>query len=343
MVRLAAPGESTMKAAYFDGIGTPDVIRYGEVPSPEPKAGEVLVRVAAACVNPLDVYIRAGLVKMPTPFPFVPGADLAGTVESVGPDCKRFKVGDRVWGSNQGMLGRQGTFAEFSAVNEEFLYELPKGVPEQTAASLALVGITAHLGLFWRGGIRAGDSVFVNGGTGGVGLCVIQMAKKAGAKVVATVGSAAKADLAREFGADTTVNYKTDDVVHAVKEATGGKGVDVFYETQPPTDFAPAVEMTAPRGRIIVMAGRNAKPVLPNGAFYVKGLQLLGFAMFNCTPDEQRACANDMNRWMAEGTLRPHIGRVFPFSEAAKAHQLQEENTLGKSGTLSGKIVLVPG
>jgi NADPH2:quinone reductase len=161
--------------------------------------------------------------------------------------------------------------------------------------------------------------------------------------VIATVGSGQKAALAKDFGADAVINYKTDDVVHAVKDATAGKGVDIYYETQPPTDFAPAIEMMAPRGRIIVMAGRNAKPVLPNGAFYVKGLQLLGFAMFNCTPEEQRACANDMNAWMANGLLKPHVGKVFPFSEAAAAHQLQEQNTLGKAGTLSGKIVLVPG
>ncbi len=332
-----------MHAAYYDGIGTPEVIHYGEIATPEPKPGEVLVRVSAASVNPLDVYIRGGLVKMPTPFPFVPGADLAGTVEAVGTGCKRFKIGDRVWGSNQGMLGRQGTFAEFAAVNEDFLYPLPDGVPEQTAAALALVGITAHLGLFWRGNLQAGQTVFVNGGTGGVGLCVIQMAKIAGAKVIATVGSEAKATLAKQFGADATINYKTDDIIHAVKDATAGRGIDVYYETQPPTDFAPTVEMMAPRGRIIVMAGRNAEPTLPNGAFYVKGLQLLGFAMFNCTPEEQRACAEDMNRWMKAGTLKPHIGKVFPFRDASAAHQLQEENTLGKAGTLSGKIVMVPG
>jgi NADPH2:quinone reductase len=332
-----------MKAAYFDGIGTPDVIHYGDLATPEPKAGEVLVRVAAASVNPLDVYIRGGMVNMHLPFPFIPGADLAGPVEAVGPSCSRFKVGDRVWGSNQGMLGRQGTFAEFAAVREDFLYPLPAGVPEQTAAALALVGITAHLGLFWRGNLKAGETVFINGGTGGVGLCVVQMAKLSGAKVIATVGSEEKAKLARQFGADATINYKSQDVAKEVKEATAGKGIDIYYETQPPTDFGPTVEMMAPRGRIIVMAGRSAKPTLPNGAFYVKCLQLQGFAMFNCTPDEQRACADDMNVWMAKGTLKPLIGKVFPLSQAKDAHELQEQNTLRKAGTLSGKIVVVPG
>ena len=138
------------------------------------------------------------------------------------------------------------------------------------------------------------------------------------------------------------VNYKTDDVATAVKAATEGRGVDVWFETLPPTDFDRTIDLMAPRGRIVVMAGRQAKPVFPNGAFYVKGLSLFGFVMFAMTPDEQRRCAEEMNRWMAEGKLKALIGRVFPFSDAASAHKLQEENTLGKQGTLSGKIILIP-
>lgn len=331
-----------MKAAYIETTGGPEVIRYGDLPTPEPQAGEVRVQVAAAALNPVDTYIRAGLVAMPLPKPFVPGCDLAGTVDAVGPGVTRFKVGDRVWGSNQGLLGRQGTFAEYCCANEGFVYPLPASVKETDAAALALVGITAHLGLFWRTNLRAGETVFVNGGTGGVGMCVVQMAKAVGAKVVTTVGNAAKAQLASELGADTVLNYKTDDVVQGVKEATGGKGVDVYFETLPPTDFDKTVEVMAPRGRVVVMAGRQARPVFPNGPFYVKGLSLFGFVMFAMTPDEQRACANDMNTWMASGALRAVIGRTFPLSETAAAHQLQEENTLGKAGTLTGKVVVVP-
>ena len=168
------------------------------------------------------------------------------------------------------------------------------------------------------------------------------MAKAVGAKVITTVGSAEKADLAREFGADTVVNYKTEDVSAAVKAATGGRGVDIWYEPLPPSDFERTIDLMAPRGRIVVMAGRQAKPVFPNGPFYVKGLSLFGFVMFAMTPDEQRICAEAMNRWMADGKLKAMIGRVFPFSQAVAAHKLQEENTLGKAGTLSGKIVLIP-
>jgi NADPH2:quinone reductase len=332
-----------MKAAYYDTTGTPDVIRYGDLPTPDPQAGEVRVRVAAASLNPVDTYIRGGIVSMPLPKPFIPGCDLAGTVDAVGPGVTRFKVGDRVWGSNQGLLGRQGTFAEFCVTGEQWLYPLPNGVTAADAAALALVGITAHLGLFWRTALKPGETVFVNGGTGGVGACVVQMAKAVGAKVVTTVGSAAKAQQAADLGADVVLNYKTDDVVQGLKDATAGRGADVFFETLPPTDLDRTVEMMAPRGRIVVMAGRQARPVWPNGPFYVKGLSLFGFVMFAMTADEQRACANDMNTWMASGALLAVIGRTFPLSEASAAHQLQEENTLGKKGTLSGKIVVVPG
>lgn len=332
-----------MKAAFYDATGGPEVIQFGDLPTPDPAAGEVRVKVTAAALNPVDTYIRAGKVAMPLPRPFIPGCDLSGLVEAVGVGVKRFKPGDRVWGSNQGLLGRQGTFAEYCCAHEDFLYPLPVGVSESDAAALALVGITAHLGLFWRTKLMAGETVFVNGGTGGVGMCVVQMAKATGATVITTVGSAEKSELAKQLGADTVINYKTTDVPRAVKEATDGKGVDVYFETLPPTDFDATVDVMANRGRVVVMAGRQARPVFPNGPFYVKGLSLFGFVMFAMTADEQRACANDMNSWAASGQLRPLIGKTFPLSEAAAAHRLQEENTVGKAGTLVGKVLVVPG
>jgi NADPH2:quinone reductase len=331
-----------MKAAYLEAPGAPEVIRYGELPTPEPGPGEVRVKVAAAAVNPIDTYIRAGMVKMNLPTPFIPGCDLAGTVDAIGPGATRFKPGDRVWGSNQGLLGRQGTFAEYCCAGEEWLYSLPDGVRFEDAAAIALVGITAHLGLFFRTDLKAGETVFVNGGSGGVGGAVVQMAKAVGARAITTVGSAEKAKIARDLGADQVINYKTDDVAAAVKSATDGKGVNVWYETQPPTDLDRTFELMAPWGRIVVMAGRQARPAFPNGMFYVKGLALYGFAMFNAPAELQRKCAEDINRWLKEGKLRPVIGKVFPLSEAAAAHRLQEENTLGKAGTLAGKIIVVP-
>ena len=330
-----------MKAAFLDNPGPPDVIRYGDLPDPEPGPGEVRVKVAAVAVNPIDTYIRSGAVAANLPKPFIPGCDLAGVVDKVGAGASRFKVGDRVWGSNQGLLGRQGTFAEFCCPNEDFLYPTPAGVKDEDAVALALVGITAHLGLFQNAGLKAGEWVFVNGGTGGVGSAVVQMAKAAGAHVVTTVGSDEKAKLARGLGADVVLNYKTEDVPVKVK-AVAGAGINVWYETLPPTDLERTIGMMAPRGRIVVMAGRAARPIFPNGPFYVKGLSMHGFAMFNATPAEQRACADDINRWLAAGKLKANIGRRFKLSEAAAAHRLQEENTLKAAGTLTGKIVLTP-
>ena len=331
-----------MKAAYLETTGAPDVLQYGDLPTPEPKPGEVRVRVLAAAVNPIDTYIRAGMVNMALPKPFIPGCDLAGVVDAVGPGTVRLQVGDRVWGSNQGLLGRQGTSAEYACVGEQWLYPTPDGVPDEQAAACALVGITAHLGLFECARLRAGETVFVNGGTGGVGMMVIQMAKATGAKVVTTVGSFKKAELARDLGADAVIDYNTEDVMARVKEATAGAGIQVWYETQPPTDLDKTIECMAPRGRIIVMAGRAARPVFPNGPFYVKGLSLHGFAMFNATPDEQRVCGADIAQWLGRGKLKALIGKRLPLSGAAAGHQLQEENTLKKSGTLTGKIVILP-
>jgi NADPH2:quinone reductase len=331
-----------MKAAFIEATGGPEVIRYGDLPRPEPRAGEVLARVAAVAVNPIDLYLRAGTVPMKLPQPFVIGCDLAGTVEALGPGARRFRVGDRVWGSNQGLLGRQGTFAEYAAVPEDYLYPTPAGVSDTDAAAAALVGITAHLGLFRCAHLQAGEWVFVNGGTGGVGSMVVQMAKAVGARVITTVGSPEKAELCRRWRADRVANYKTDDVPAAVREATGDQGVQVWYETQREPDFERTIPLLAKRGRMVVMAGRQARPAFPVGPFYVKDLALYGFAMFNATPDEQRRCADDINRWLAEKKLQVPIGRTFRLSEAAAAHRLLEENTLHKAGTLTGKILLVP-
>ena len=331
-----------MKAAFIETTGTPDAIRYGDLPKPSPGPNEVLVRVGAVAVNPIDLYVRAGTVAMKLPMPFVIGCDLAGTVEAVGPGTTRFKAGDRVWGSNQGLLGRQGTFAEYANVHEDWLYPTPANVADTVVAASALVGITAHLGLFDRHTTKAGETVFVNGGTGGVGAMVVQMAKAVGARVATTVGSEEKAQLCRSWGADCVLNYKTEDVNAGIRSFSEGKGVNVWYETQREPDYFRIVDLMAPRGRIIIMAGRLAQPLFPHGPFYVKGLAMYGFAMFNMPPADQRRSSEDINRWLSEGKLNPPIGKTFPLAEAAAAHRLLEENTLQKAGSLTGKIVLTP-
>jgi NADPH:quinone reductase len=330
-----------MKAAYIQKPGPPESIVYADLPQPQPTGSQVLVKVGAVAVNPIDTYIRSGTVKMPLPSPFIVGCDLAGTVEAIGPDAKRFKSGDRVWGSNQGLFGRQGTFAEFAAVHECWLYSTPANVPDEHAAAVALVSITAAVGLLHYAELQTGEALFINGGSGGVGSMVVQMAKAIGAKAITTAGSEPKIKKCLELGADRAINYKTEDVAAEVKKFVPG-GLNVYWETLREPDFDKAVDLLAPRGRMLIMAGRDARPVFPVGPFYVKNCSLFGFAMFNATPDEQRACAEQINRWLTAGQLKACIDRVLPLSQTVAAHKLQEESTLAKSGALAGKIVLKP-
>jgi NADPH2:quinone reductase len=330
-----------MFAAYIEQTGPPEVIQYGELPQPQIGPGQALVKIGAVAVNPIDTYIRNGANYWPLPKQFIIGADFAGEVVQVGADVTTVKVGDRVWGSNQGLMGRQGCFAEFAAVDADLLYPTPKEVTDEAAAASALVGITAHLGLFQRAQLKAGETIFVNGGSGGVGSVVVQMAKATGAKVIATAGSPEKVAAVKALGADLVLNYKIDDITAAVQKFSPG-GVNVYWETVREPEFEKLVPLLAERGRIILMAGRDAKPTFPVGPFYVKGCSLLGFVMFKATPAEQHICAGDISRWLANGMLKAHIGKVLPLSQAAEAHRLQEENTLRKSNTLCGKIVLKP-
>jgi NADPH2:quinone reductase len=332
-----------MKAAFIRETGSPSVIEYGELPTPEPRANEVLVKVGAVSVNPIDTYIRAGQVAMASKFPYIIGCDLAGTVVKVGSEAKRFSVGERVWGSNQGLFGRQGTFAEFASVDERWLYRTPPGMTDQEAAAGALVGLTAHLGLFQHADLRPGEVVFVNGGAGGVGSCVVQLAKATGAFVVTTGGNDESLAICKKLGADLALNYHApniDDQLRAFSLPHGG--IQLWVETQREPTLDRTISLMAPRGRIMLMAGRQARPELPVGPFYVKDLRLIGFSMFNGTPEEQRHAAEGLNALYELNRWRPQIGRVMPLSEAAAAHQLQEENTITKQGTLRGKIVLEP-
>jgi NADPH2:quinone reductase len=330
-----------MKAAFIKQTGPPENITIGEFPKPSPVDGQVLVKIEAVDVNPIDTYVRSGMVAMPLPVPYIIGCDLAGVVEAVGPKAQRFRVGDRVWGSNQGLLGRQGTFADYAAVDEQWLYATPASVRSEDAVAVALTGITAALGLVRDAKLKTGETLFVNGGSGGVGSAVVQFAKAIGARVATTAGSDDKVALCKQLGADLAINYKTEDVDARLKEFMP-TGINVWWETLRDPNFDRVVPLLAPRGRMILMAGREARPPFPVGPFYVKGCSLHGFAMFNATAAEQQAAADDINRWLAAGKLKSVIDRVLPLSQAAAAHRLQEENTIGKQGTLTGKIVLTP-
>ena len=331
-----------MKAAYINRTGPAEVIEYGDLPDPKPTPTQVLVKVGAVDVNPIETYIRSGAVAMPLKFPYIIGCDLAGTVVECGADVRGFKPGDRVWGSNQSLFGRPGTFAELAAVDERWLYPTPTAQPDTEAAAGALVGITAHMGLFQSAGLKPGETLFVNGGTGGVGSAVVQLGKFAGARVITTVGSAEKKKLCEKWGADFVLDYHSPTLDDEIRRCAGPGGIDVWLETQREPTLDRTVSMMAPRGRIVLIAGRTARPEFPVGPFYTKDLRLAGFAMFNASPEEQRACAKTIAALYSRDGWKPHIGQTFPLARAADAHRLQEDNSVHKKGSLTGKIVLVP-
>lgn len=332
-----------MKAAFIESTGSANIIQYGDVPDLVPGPSEVLIQMSAVSVNPIDTYIRSGSVKLELPPRYVVGSDVAGTISAVGADIDEFEVGDRVWASNQGLAGRQGTFSEFCCIDRKWVYSTPADVSDETAAALALTAITAHLGLHRHGQIAAGETVFVNGGTGGVGSAVVQIAKAAGATVVTTVGSDSNQTIAEGLGADHVINYRCGNVAEEVKRLTSERGgVNLWFETQRNPNPDVTIPLLARRGRYILMAGRDARPEFPIGPLYVNDLRAIGFAMFNASPDEQRRCAEHLNLLMSQGKLIANIGASFRLGHAAEAHQLQEDNTLSQAGTLSGKIVLTP-
>ncbi len=330
-----------MRAAFITRTGDPGVIECGELPDPVPGPRQVLVRVRAAAINPIDTYVRAGTIAMPLDFPFVVGCDLAGDVVAVGEDVDRLRPGMRVWGSNQGLLGRQGTCAELAAVDEQWLYPTPDGVTDREAAAAALVSITAHLGLVSHARLESGETVFVSGGSGGVGSAVVQIARALGARVIATAGTPEKRKAVLDFGADVAIDYRRPDLVAAVLEAEP-RGVNVHWETRREPDFDTAIAMLADGGRMVIMAGRDARPEFPVGPFYVKTCQLLGFVMFKARAQEQAAAAADINRWLASGQLRAPVDRVVTLEHVAEAHAIQEAATVGGSGALAGKIIVEP-
>jgi NADPH2:quinone reductase len=330
-----------MKAAYIEKTGAPEVIQYGDLPDPICGPEQVLLQVGAVSLNPIDTYIRNGANYWPLPQPYIVGCDVAGTIIQVGTKVRHLEPGQRVWGSNQGLLGRQGTFSTLAAIDAGWLYPTPEGTSDEQAAACALVGLTAHLGLLREAGLQAGQSIFVRGGTGGVGSMVVQMAKAIGAIVITTAGSSEKAEQCRKMGADLVIEYKEQNVQEALL-AFSPSGVHVFWETLREPDFDFAVSCLGERGTMVLMAGRTARPAFPVGPFYVKGCSLKGFAMFKASAAEQQSAASDINHWLVSGKLRAKIDRVLPLSETAQAHRLQEENTLNNAGVLAGKIVLKP-
>jgi NADPH:quinone reductase-like Zn-dependent oxidoreductase len=325
-----------VKAIRIHEDGGPDVLRYEDAPDPEPAGDEVLVRLAAASLNHLDVWVRKGLPSVPKPR--ILGADGAGVVEALGPDASGLGKGQRVV-INPAVIadGRMhvvgeamdGTHAELVALPARNVYPIPAGLSFEEAAAFPLVFETAYRMLVPRGRLQAGETVFVWGIGGGVATAALAIAKSLGARVIVTSSSEEKLARSRELGADETIHHATEDVRARVKELTKGRGCDVVLETVGDATWKTTLEVAAPRGRVVV-CGATTGPNPPAGLHRVwwKELDVLGSTMGSA--DDFEACLD----LVTSGRARPVIDEVLPLAEARAAHERLE------AGEQLGKIVL---
>ncbi|MCN9244723.1 NADPH:quinone reductase [Streptomyces sp. RY43-2] len=321
-----------MRAAYITQLGSPDVIRYGELPPPVPGPHDVLVDVEVSAVNHVDTFVRSGAWRTPVEFPFVIGRDLVGTVVRAGPGAPGFQAGDRVWCNSLGHDGRQGAAAEQAVVPVDRLYHLPNNVAAVDAVALAHPAATAHLALFTHGGLRPGETVAVLGAGGNVGSALVVMAVRAGARVIA-VASGRDAEYVRSLGAHEVVDYRSPDVAGQIR-AAAPHGVDVHVDTSGRNDLDTAVDLLASRGRVVLMAGLRTRPVLPVGPLYLMDRSVHGFAISHADTAQLADAARGINDLLAQGLLRPRATEVLPLSEAEQAHRRLDE------GKVHGKLVL---
>ncbi len=323
-----------MKAIRIHECGGPEVLRYEDVATPTPGAGEALVKIAAAGVNFIDVQHREGRYKPPA-FPFTVGSEAAGTVEAVGPDVRNVAVGDRV---AYAMI--LGAYAEYALVPAQRLVAVPSGVSLESAAAVMLQGLTAHYLTHSTFRLEPGATALVHAAAGGVGQLVTQVARLRGATVYGTVGSGAKAALAREAGAAHVIDYAREDFEAEVKRLTGGRGVDVVYDSVGKNTFDKSLNCLRPRG-YLALFGFSSGPVAPfdPALLGAKGSLFLtrpGLNQYIATREELTERARDLFEWLGTGQLKLRIDRVLPLAEAATAHrELEARRT-------AGKVLLMP-
>lgn len=321
------------RAAFVNQLGDPSVIEVGDLPVAAVGPLDVLVSAEAMAVNHVDTFVRSGSYATPTPLPFVIGRDLVGTILTVGDAVTGFAVGDRVWTNSMGHGGRQGTFAASVVVPAERLYPLPTGVPSHDAARVLHVAATAWLGLFRHAGLSLGETVLVNGAGGGVGTAVGQLAKAAGARVVATT-SAARIDWVRSCGADEVLDYRSPSLAGDIGSAAPC-GIDVWWDSSGINDVGLALPRLALGGRFLMISGMDSQPSLRAGDLYPRDASLLGFAISNASVSDLASAARPINALLAGGALRSRAGEVFPLARAADAHRAVEAGA-------EGRLLVVP-
>jgi NADPH:quinone reductase len=322
-----------MKAIQVKEVGGPEAMELVELPVPQPKANEAVVKLGATGVNFIDVYFREGRYK--APLPLTPGSEGAGTVTAVGAEAKSVKVGDRVaW------AGVQGSYAEYASVPADRLVPVPHSISDEQAAAAMLQGMTAHYLSHDTFPLKSGETALVHAAAGGVGLLLVQMAHNIGARVIATVSTEEKANLASEAGADEIILYTQADFEEETKRLTGGKGVDVVYDSVGKTTFEKGLNILKPRG-IMVLFGGSSGAVPPfdlitlsvKGSLYVTRPTLVNYI---ATREDLIARSGAVFNMVAAGKLKLRIAHTYSLAEAQRAHRDLE----GRKTT--GKLLLIP-
>ena len=319
-----------MKAIRVHEFGGPEVLRLEEVAEPQPGEGEVLVRVRAAGVNPVDTYIRSGVHAIKPSLPYTPGLDAAGVVEAVGEGVTRVAAGDRVY--TAGTVS--GAYAELAVCKESQVYRLPERVSFAQGAGVFTPYATAYRALFNRGQGKAGESVLVHGASGGVGTAAVQFARAAGFKVIGTGGTEEGRRLVAEQGAHHVLDHRAPDYLEQLKTLTGGEGVDIILEMLSNVNLGKDLDVLARGGRVVVVGSRGAVEINPR-ALMTRDASIHGLTLFNATPRELEGVHAAIGAGLENGTLNPVVGRELPLADAARAHEAVLE-----PGAY-GKIVLV--
>jgi NADPH2:quinone reductase len=322
-----------MQAIQITQTGGADVLQLRELPTPAPGPGEALIRIEACGVNFIDIYLREG--RYASPLPFIPGQEAAGVVAALGPGVTDFKVGDRVaW------CGVPGTYAQFAVAPVVQLIAIPSGVSTRQAAATMLQGMTAHYLAYSTYAIQPGDAVLIHAGAGGVGLLLIQMAKRLGARVFATVSTEEKAALAHAAGADETILYTQEDFTAKVREFTNGAGIPVVYDSVGKTTFDGSLACLRPRGTLVLYGGSSGAvpPFDPIQLTRLGSLFLTRPSLkdYIATREELVQRAGDVLGWVADGSLKLRLEHSYPLTDAAQAHRdLEARKT-------TGKLLLIP-
>ncbi len=320
-----------MKAIRVREFGGPEVMRLEDVPALRPGAGQVIMRVKAAGVNPVDTYIRSGAYAHKPALPYTPGSDAAGVVEAVGPGVTRVKVSDRVY-----LAGTiSGAYAEQALCSDSQVHPLPQRASFAQGAAVNIPYATAYRALFQRARAAPGETVFIHGASGGVGIAAVQLARAAGMKVIGTAGTEKGRALAVKEGAHHVLDHRAPDYLDRLRELTGGRGVDVILEMLANVNLGKGLQVLALGGRVAVIGSRGTVEINPRDAMS-RDAAILGMSLFNLSERDAASIHAALVAGLESGTLRPVVGQELPLSEAARAH------TAVMEPGAYGKIVLIP-